>query len=214
VSATKNDKATEDLIKSTAKRLFFGEGKFNATTQEIADEVGINRTLIHYYFRSRENLFNIVFEEIWLNEDRKSKDILCSDLSFKEKCEKYIDYSINLALKYPYLYTYLNTHYGKNAKNMEEREEIFSQFFAQYEQEIQNKHIADIKPIQFLLNLTSLVSLPIMMRPMFQEILNLNNKEYEKILKERKQIIMGMIFKAPYPPNRRFADSIENNRNE
>ena len=45
MATTKKDEATEELIKNTAKRLFFGEGKFNATTQEIADAAGVNRTL-------------------------------------------------------------------------------------------------------------------------------------------------------------------------
>ena len=44
---------TEKLIKQKAKILFFQKGFLNATTQEIADEAGVNRALIHYYFRSR-----------------------------------------------------------------------------------------------------------------------------------------------------------------
>jgi len=48
------DQDTEKLIMETAKNIFFGEGRFNATTQEIADAAGVNRTLINYYFRSRD----------------------------------------------------------------------------------------------------------------------------------------------------------------
>jgi len=47
MSKQTKDIETEELIKKTAKRLFFGEGKFNATTQEIADTAGVNRTLIN-----------------------------------------------------------------------------------------------------------------------------------------------------------------------
>ena len=52
---------TEELIKETAKRMFFGEGRFHATTQEIADEAKVNRTMINYYFRSRNNLISIIW---------------------------------------------------------------------------------------------------------------------------------------------------------
>ncbi|HYD90018.1 MAG TPA: helix-turn-helix domain-containing protein, partial [Flavobacterium sp.] len=55
--SAKEQQDTERLIKETAKRVFFGEGRFNATTQEIADAAGVNRTLINYYFRSRDKLF-------------------------------------------------------------------------------------------------------------------------------------------------------------
>ena len=54
---------TEELIKETAKRMCFAEGRFHATTQEIADEAKVNRTLINYYFRSRNNLISIIYEE-------------------------------------------------------------------------------------------------------------------------------------------------------
>ena len=74
---------TKILIKKMAKKLFFGEGKFNATTQEITDAAGVNRTLINYYFRSRDNLFNLVFEEAHLEEMKKSHAIVSSNLTFR-----------------------------------------------------------------------------------------------------------------------------------
>ena len=66
------DSATEDLIKETAKRIFFAEGRFNATTQEIADAAGVNRTLVHYYFRSRD----LLFEKVWMEGQTEFKDKL------------------------------------------------------------------------------------------------------------------------------------------
>jgi AcrR family transcriptional regulator len=69
----KKDDATEELIKNTAKKIFFGEGKFNATTQEIADAAGINRTLINYYFRSRDKLFEIVLQDAQEYEQKRTE---------------------------------------------------------------------------------------------------------------------------------------------
>ena len=57
------DTGTEQLIKDTAKRIFFSEGKLHATTQDIADAAGVNRTLLNYYFRSRDILFEQVATE-------------------------------------------------------------------------------------------------------------------------------------------------------
>ncbi len=79
------DEATEELIKNTAKKLFFGEGKFNATTQEIADMAGVNRTLINYYFRSRDKLFEIVFSDAQDKEQQRTESIIFSELPFKAK---------------------------------------------------------------------------------------------------------------------------------
>ncbi len=54
MAAKDTGSSTENLIKETAMRVFFKEGRFTATTQEIADAAGVNRTLLHYYFRSRD----------------------------------------------------------------------------------------------------------------------------------------------------------------
>ena len=65
---------TQQLIKETTKNLFFVKGKFDATTQEIADEAGVNRTLINYYFRSRDNLVQIVFYNCFWQRSREIPD--------------------------------------------------------------------------------------------------------------------------------------------
>lgn len=79
------DEATEELIKKTAKKLFFGEGKFNAPTQEIADAAGVNRTLINYYFRSRDKLFEIVFADAQEKEQQRTESIVFQNCHLRPK---------------------------------------------------------------------------------------------------------------------------------
>jgi len=57
------DAQTEELIKETAMRIFFVEGRLHATTQVIAKEAGVNRGLIYYYFKGRDHLFEVVVKE-------------------------------------------------------------------------------------------------------------------------------------------------------
>ncbi|MBR1549872.1 MAG: TetR/AcrR family transcriptional regulator [Bacteroidales bacterium] len=52
---------TEAAILAAANKLFAQRG-FNATsTTDIAREAGCNQALVHYYFRTKENLFQKVF---------------------------------------------------------------------------------------------------------------------------------------------------------
>ena len=53
--------------------------------QEIADEAGMNKALLHYYFRSKENLFRAVFKDIFTKFFSKVKETIFSDASTKEK---------------------------------------------------------------------------------------------------------------------------------
>jgi len=47
------DKSTEEKILEAAKKVFVNKGMAGARMQDIADEAGINKALLHYYFRSK-----------------------------------------------------------------------------------------------------------------------------------------------------------------
>lgn len=188
---------TEIRIKKTAKKLFFGEGKFNATTQEIADAAGVNRTLINYYFRSRDNLFNLVFEEAQLQEKEKSDAILSSNISFREKISQFIEDSMASALEYPYLEIYIVTQLNQGCvfKDPEHFEEMVSRLDKELKIEIEKGTIEEIPTLQFILNIASLVSFPTCMRPLLKESLKISDEDYNKLLGERKEVILKTIFK-------------------
>ena len=52
---------TEQAIKDAAKKVFMLYGLKGARMQTIADEAGINRAMLHYYFRNKEKLFEVIF---------------------------------------------------------------------------------------------------------------------------------------------------------
>lgn len=54
-------KQTEDVILRAAEKLFLEQGFKETTTAQIAKEAGCNSALVHYYFRTKENLFAKVF---------------------------------------------------------------------------------------------------------------------------------------------------------
>lgn len=193
----KDDIETEELIKRTAKKLFFEEGKFNATTQEIADSAGVNRTLINYYFRSRDNLFNLVFEDAIKSEEELRKTILDSEMPFKQKLETFIEASINLAIEYPYLETYIVSKINEGVFYKEENDwdSFFKKFDNELKAEIKKGNIDEIDSIQFVFNIASLVSFPMAVRPLFQTMMKLSDEDYDRIINERKEIIMKMVFK-------------------
>lgn len=197
MSKQTKDIETEELIKKTAKRLFFGEGKFNATTQEIADAAGVNRTLINYYFRSRDNLFNLIFEDAVKREEKLREKVLFSDLPFKEKIEMYIDDSLLQAKDYPYLETYIVSRINDGCfyKEEDEWEKFMKRFYEEFENEVKKGTVEKMEPLQFILNIASLVSFPVAIRPLFQSTMRISDAEYDRILSDRKEIIMKILFK-------------------
>ncbi|MDR6966736.1 AcrR family transcriptional regulator [Flavobacterium arsenatis] len=196
MSTERKDEATEVQIKNTAKRLFFGEGKFNATTQEIADAAGVNRTLINYYFRSRDKLFDLVFKDAQEYEQKRTESIMFSELPFKAKIEEFIDESFLMAKEYPYMELYMVTQFNQGCyfKDEEGMDRMLKKFYEEFEVAMEEGLILKMEPIQFIINMISLISFPVAMRPLFQKTMHLDDKEYERILTDRKQIIMDTLF--------------------
>ena len=50
----KKEKSKKKIL-AAAKKVFVSKGMAGARMQDIADEAGINNTLLHYYFRNKRN---------------------------------------------------------------------------------------------------------------------------------------------------------------
>ncbi|ROI13471.1 TetR/AcrR family transcriptional regulator [Epilithonimonas hominis] len=187
---------TQELIKETTKNLFFVKGRFDATTQEIADEAGVNRTLINYYFRSRDNLVQIVFDEAHRVEKEKSEVIMRSDLNFKEKISKFIEESLQTSLKYPYLETYIVSQINNGSCHKRDvEEEDFKNFYKDIEKEMELGNLAKMEPMQFIFNMISLLVFPSAIRPLFMENMMITDEEFDRLISQRKDIILNLLFK-------------------
>lgn len=197
MSAKVTDQDTEKLIKETAMQVFFAEGRFNATTQEIADAAGVNRTLLNYYFRSRDKLFEQVFEEAHKHEHELMEKIFYSGLPFKEKIAAHLDLAFEQAQKYPYLEIYMVTqvNQGCNIKDHENMDVLLKDFYREIAEEMEKGTIEKMRPEQFALNFISLMSFPVSMRPLLQETMGFSNEEFDTLLSERKDVIMKTLFK-------------------
>jgi AcrR family transcriptional regulator len=191
------DQDTEKLIKDTAKKIFFGEGRFNATTQEIADAAGVNRTLINYYFRSRDKLFETVFEDAQKQEQELTEQIVFSDFPFKEKLERHLDIFFEQAKRYPYLEIYMVTQVNQGCvfKDKDKMGTLLDKFYLEIALEMEKGNIEKMRPEQFALNFISMMSFPISMRPLLQETMSVTAEYYDTLLEERKEIIIRTLFK-------------------
>ncbi len=140
------DSQTEQQIKDAARKLFFTEGRFNATTQEIADAAGVNRTLVNYYFRSRDLLFDQILREASDTMDQRLEMAMSNETSFRKKIEHFIDIFTEQAFTYPYLDTYMVTRINEDVEKQNEiisdlkKTERVKNFLKDVEVEIKKGH--------------------------------------------------------------------------
>ena len=187
---------TQELIKETTKKLFFVQGRIDVTTQEIADEAGVNRTLINYYFRSRDNLVQVVSDEAHKVEKEKSEIIMNSDLRFKEKIAKFVESSLQTSLQYPYLETYIVSQINNGSCHKRDVEKTdLKKLYRDIEKEMDAENIEKIEPVQFLFNMISLLVFPSAARPLIKDNMMISDEEFDRLISERKDIILNMLFK-------------------
>ena len=191
------DVGTEQLIKDTARRVFFVEGKLHATTQDIADAAGINRPSLHYYFRSKNELIKQVYDEAKGEMAVKANVVLGSDLPFRKKVEHFISIFFNYVAGFPYLQSFLINEI--NCKNQLLSEgsgtppEV-KKFLLEVEEEMKKGTIKKASPENFMINLFALVSYPIIMKPLYLDFFESSPEDYARLMSERKAMIMEMIF--------------------
>ena len=112
---------------------------------------------------------------------------------------EFIEDSIATSIKYPYLETYIVTEMNKNntmcSKLMkDDLDVVVNVFYERLEQEMEKGTIKKMEPLQFLLNMISLVNYPFTIRPLLQLDLKLSDEDFKRILSDRKEIILNTLF--------------------
>ena len=191
---------TEQLIKDTAKKVFFKDGKLHATTQDIADAAGINRASIHYYYRSRKLLFDKVFAEATEEMHVKMAGVISQNLPFRQLIEGVIDAFLKKSVEHPYLELFLITEMNTDPNlsfailSPEETEERKKMIQLAVEAEVAAGTTKPIEPEHFIANMMSLCAFPFLGKPMIQKATNLNDDGYAQFLQERKEVILKLLF--------------------
>jgi TetR/AcrR family transcriptional regulator len=190
------DTGAEQLIKDTAKHIFFAEGRLHANTQDIADAAGVSRTLLNYYFRTKDVLIEQVFKEAMTALTTRLDAVMASQQPFKNKVENFIELFLTESNAYPYQETFLITEINSQTCKYtnEARPHHMNTFLKQIQAEMDAGNIEPMNPIHFVMNLFSLMSYPLIMSPIYKKVFDLSNESYACLINERKRMICNMIF--------------------
>ena len=191
--------ATELQIKEAAKRIFFGKGHFNAKMHEIAKEAKINRALLHYYFRDRSNLFEIVLKEALDESFIRMFAILATTKPFEVKIREAVHQIVDCLAEYPFIENFIISEMNRNPASDLTRSTIRDgraftrKFLVEIKAYISQNRLPHIRPEHFMVNMMSLCAYASSTKPIVQNILGFGEKEYKKFLLERKKMITAMV---------------------
>ena len=197
----RKEQNTEEKILSAAKKVFLKEGMAGARMQDIADEACINKAMLHYYFRSKEKLFEKIFTELSQHFFPRLVRIFESDESLFRKIESFVGEYIDQMRQTPYLPIFVLNEVNRQPeafikKMMGDRKPPIKKFLDDVQAEVKKGIIKPVNPLQLLLNIISLCVFPFVARPMFQLVTNIDKTMFDKILEQRKAEVSKFIIDA------------------
>lgn len=198
----KKDATAEEKILAAAQKIFVKKGMAGARMQEIADEAGINKAMLHYYFRNKEMLFEMIFRQAAQKLFPKLNMMFESDDPLFEKIERFISDYIDVIQENPYLPMFvlgeMNSNPGGFYKKMKHEFHFPKpdKFLMQIKREVQEGKIKPVHPLQLLMNLISGTIFPFMARPMFQLHIGLTDEQFREFIVQRKTEFSRFIIDA------------------
>lgn len=197
--------ATIERIMEVARKEFLEKGYQGARMQSIADSAGINKASLHYYFDSKDKLFEAIFEEAMQKVLPIMLKALIEEPTLEEKIRSLVDAHISLYIDNPYLpgfivnETYTNPAYvydlifrRKGVWRGAVREKLTEILTA----EIKAGRIRQITTENLIMDLFSLTAFPFMAIPIFEVMFSKSRAEILQLLEERKQYIPQMILQS------------------
>jgi TetR/AcrR family transcriptional regulator len=192
VKDMKADKSTEQKILEAAKQVFTEKGLDGARMQDIADKAGINKALLHYYFRSKDKLFEVIFLEQAARFMPRVIEMLVSDLPFFEKIEKFVEAYITVLIQNPLLPLFILNEVSKNPQDLTKKiwgegRPPVEKVQVHINKEVKKGTIKPVSAIQLMLNMVSLCIFPFLAKPIVQWISDSNNAQFNQLMEQRKK---------------------------
>jgi len=198
---TNKDTNTEQSILEAAKIVFVKKGMEGARMQEIADEAGINKAMLHYYYRSKDKLFEAVFKETFLKLVPNLIEIVKTDISLFEKIRIFVGNYIDIISENPLIPAFIIHELNRNPDRVVELikssgiNPVF--FINQVDKEIKEGIIEPVNPLHLIVNMLALCIFPFVARPILQGVIfNEDRQQYEIFIQDRKKEVYDFIINS------------------
>lgn len=181
----------EEKIIQAARKLFTERGFDSVKTRDIAAEAGINLALLNYYFRSKENLFEIIMKENMTRFMDVILDIVNNkETSIKDKIKGLVSNYIDMLLASPNIPLFVLSNAKPDDMRMKMREKVQSSYFMeQINKGIKKGKISKVTGPHIMLNITGLTIFPFISKNIFQANNGITNEQFEAMMMERKEMI-------------------------
>ena len=195
------DETTEGQILDAAEKVFQAKGMDGARMQEIADNAGINKAMLHYYFRSKQLLFEAVFTTAFSLLAPQLNKVLNDDSSIEDKIRKFTSNYISFVSKHPFLPNFVLQELNRNPEFVLKLKDkkVFpslAKFKNQVDSEVEKGNLKPISAEQLFINIMSLNIFPFIGKPLIKALIDVDEKAYKQLIEDRKTQVADFIINS------------------
>lgn len=189
------DKSMEQLILEAAEVLFLEKGFSLTSTTEIAKTVGCNQALVHYYYRTKEHLFNVIFEQKFMQFFQSVFDNnSLHDLAFEDKIKLIMNSHVDMLQKNPKLPQLIINELARQPERIDKLKEklrsypekVFAELNQQLRTEILHGKVRNINLLDLFITIVTLNVSLFMYLPLMQQIFGLNEDQKTEFIAHRR----------------------------
>jgi len=200
------NESMELRIREVAQELFFKQGYAATSTTQIAKEVGCTQALVHYYYRTKENLFR----QIFLEQIEAALNVISRSLASEQSFEDFLRSAISLYFdtlmqnpRLPYFVLeelvsnperrkYLREHFVKKPSYAM----LYMQLDARVKAEQQAGRLAKIDAFDIMMSVASLTVFTFISLPMYQDLLSRTDEQVREFVLHRKEEVTRLVLQG------------------
>ncbi|RHJ78897.1 TetR/AcrR family transcriptional regulator [Parabacteroides sp. AM08-6] len=198
----------ESRIIEAAKKVFVKKGYEATRMGDVAAKVGISRTALHYYYRTKDMLFDAIFGQL-MDAFLPNIDIIMNEkTSFLEKLPKVVEQYVSLLQHQPpqfpvFLVSEFNRdpeHLYKALMKEPQRIQPILRLQEQMTEEMEKGLLKKVPLIYTASTLISLIVFPILARnPLTDVFLDGDETKFKAFIEERKSFISDIMLRLLTP---------------
>lgn len=198
----KINQPTEQAILEAAEKLFLEKGFEATSTTQIAKEVGCNQALIHYYFRTKDNLFNTIFEQKFRLFFQQLFNIEgVKSMGFEDKIRHLISSHFALLEHNPQIPLLIIRELSRKPEQVallrEKLRELPEQLFAALNDDLQAEIKAGrVRPINLIDIMIPAISMNValfVMMPVVEQVMQMNEEQKKNLMNHRRDANVDFI---------------------
>jgi AcrR family transcriptional regulator len=182
--------------------VFVEKGMDGARMQDIANHAGINKALLHYYYRTKEKLFTAVFEMIARKMFNKFAPVFDENLSLEDKIRFFFKEHISFLQENPglpgFILNEVNRHPDRIKKILAniDFDILWLKLYEQHREEFKKYNITQAALPQLMISMAGISVFPFAAKGILEGILGKVNVSFNDFIEERKEFAADFVIKA------------------